>query len=168
MRTAFTSIIVMLKATRPCLDDWQPDLVVLAGEFTIDNLKPHWPRRGTLFQSLPRGLSAGRIEDWNTAQQRWTDYIMAEQSFETQLMFATLQLPIDLLQAAHKRLFGEVTDKPSESAIRSIGFALFNPQAPDREYCDGKTWWKYCLKVNGSRREQVVAAVADLLTELEG
>ena len=74
-------------------------------------------------------------------------------------MFATLQLPIDLLQAAHKRLFGEVTDEPSESAIRTIGFALFNPQTPDRPYRDGKTWTQYC---------QVMAAVADLLTELEG
>jgi len=38
LRTAFTSIIVMLKATRPCLDDWQPDFVALAGEFTIDKV----------------------------------------------------------------------------------------------------------------------------------
>jgi len=140
-------------------DDWQPDLFALAGEFTIDNLKPHWPRRGALFQSLPRCLSAGRTENWDTAQQRWTDHVIAEPSFEAQLMFATLQLPIDLLQAAHKRLFGEVTDEPSESAIRTIGFALFNPQPSNRKYRDGKTWTQYC---------QVMAAVADLLTELEG
>ena len=140
-------------------DDWQPDLVAMAGEYTIDKLNPHWPGRGALFQFLPSGLSAGRIEDWDTAQQRWTDHFIAEPSFEAQLMFATLQLPIDLLQAAHKRLFGEVTDEPSESAIRTIGFALFNPQTPDRPYRDGKTWTQYC---------QVMAAVAELLTELEG
>ena len=149
------------------IDDWQPDLVALAGEFTIDKLKPHWPRHGALFQSLPRGVSAGRIEDWGTAQQRWTDHVIAEPSFEAQLMFATLQLPIDLLKAAHKRLFGEVTDEPSESAIRTLGFALFNPQTPDRPYRNGKMWWQYCLKANGSRREQVIAEVTDLLTELE-
>ena len=141
------------------IDDWQPDLVALAGEFTIDKLKPHWPRHGALFQSLPRGTSAGRIENWDTAQQRWTDHVIAEPSFEAQLMFATLQLPIDLLKAAHKRLFGEVTDEPSESAIRTIGFALFNPKPSKHKYRDGKTWMQYC---------QVMAAVADLLTELEG
>ena len=148
-------------------DDWQPDLVALAGEFTIDKLNPYWPRHGTLFLSLPSGLSAGRVEDWETAQQRWTDHVIAAPSFEAQLIFATLLLPIDLLQAAHKRLFGKTTDEPSEAAIRTIGFALFNPQTPDRPYSNGKMWWQYCLKANGSRREQVMAAVADLLTELD-
>ena len=103
------------------------------------------------------------MEDWDTAQQRWTDHVIAEPSFEAQLMFATLQLPIDLLRAAHKRLFGQTTDEPSEEAIRTIGFALFNPQTPDHPYRSGKMWWQYCLKANGSRREQVMAAVADLL-----
>jgi len=150
-------------------DDWQPDLFALAGEFTIDNLKPHWPRRGALFHSLPRGLSAGRIENWDTAQQRWTDYHGGDPKpdFETQLMFATLQLPIGLLQAAHKRLFGQTTEEPSEVAIRAIGCALFHWQTFGYEYRDGKTWPQYCKEANGSRREQVKAAVADLLTELD-
>ena len=160
--------------SQPRHDDWQPDLVALASEFTIDKLKPHWPRHGALFQSLPRGLSAGRIEDWDTAQQRWTDNVLAEPSFETQLMFATLQLPIDLLQAAHKRLFGHTTEEPSEAAIRAIGFALFHCQTFGYAYRDGKTWPQYCKEANGSpaarkisRRERVKAAVADLLTELD-
>ena len=82
-------------------------------------------------------------------------------------MFATLQLPIDLLQAVHKRLFGQTTEEPSEVAIRAIGCALFHWQTFGYEYRDGKTWPQYCKEANGSRREQVKAAVADLLTELD-
>ena len=79
----------------------------------------------------------------------------------------TLELPIQLLQAAHKRLFGEVTDEPASEDVRAIGCALFYWQTFGYVYRDGKTWTQYCKEANGSRREQVKAAVADLLTELD-
>ena len=83
-------------------------------------------------------------------------------------MLGTTQLPIELLQAAHKRLFGAVTRVPASWDVRTIGFALFHWQTLDYEYRNGKTWRQYCLIANGTKREQVKAAVADLLTELEG
>ena len=109
--------------------DWEQFSKVLAGRFTINNINPMWPDRGAFLDRY----NNGRFEDWETAQQRWTDYATGWRcqpcgsGFEETLMHGTLQLPIDVLQASHKRLFGDCTDEPGSMAIRAIGFALFNP-----------------------------------------
>ena len=145
--------------------EWKQFNKVLAGRFTIDNINPMWPDPGAL---LHRYEPVGRIEDWNTAQQRWCDYAQCG-GFEEQLMHGTLQLPMDVLQAAHKRLFGVLTDEPSSMAIWAIGFALFNPAG---EYFDCKrqmTWEQVCRYANNGRqkRKRALAALENLLTELD-
>ena len=145
--------------------DWEHFYKALAGRFTIENVDPLWPDRGAF---LHRYSDWGRTEDWATAQQRWCDYARSGE-LEDQLMHGTLQLPMDVLQAAHKRLFGDYTDAPSKMAIWAIGFALFNPIG---EIFDGKrrlTWDQVCryANVEHHKRQRVTSALEDLLTELD-
>ncbi|MBP84148.1 MAG: hypothetical protein CMO61_09930 [Verrucomicrobiales bacterium] len=147
------------------VSDWEHFYKALAGHFTIENVNPLWPDRGAF---LHRYTRMGRIEDWNIAQLRWRDYARCGGP-EEKLMHGTLQLPMDVLQAAHKRLFGDYTDAPSSMAIRAIGFALFNPVG---EIFDGKrrlTWDQVCryANVEHHKRQRVPSALEDLLTELD-
>ena len=145
--------------------EWEQFYKVLAGRFTIDNINPMWPDPGAL---LHRYELDGRIEDWNTAQQRWCDYVQCG-GFEEQLMHGTLQLPMDVLQAAHKRLFGGFTDEPSSMAIRAIGFALFNPAGEAFTFKPRMTWEQVCRHANleHHKRQRALNALEDLLTELD-
>lgn len=177
-------------SSQPCHDDWlsawYPDLVAVAREFTIDKLNPRWPMRGALSKWEQSDGHYCRQETWDETASRWRSYAegecnpfspdpYADCEFETRLMVGTLELPIELLQAAHKRLFGEVTDEPASEDVRAIGCALFHWQTFGYTYRDGKTWKMYCknAEANSSpdgyelaRRERVKGAVADLLTEL--
>lgn len=152
--------------------DWDQLNIKMAGRFVIDQVNPHWPDRGATLDRYNRG----RVEDWATAKQRWCDYAMAfhfcplgSDGFETRLMHGTLQLHMDVLQAAHKRLFGDYTDAPSEMAIRAIGFALFNPPEEEFDLKRRRSWEQVCRYANNdhSKRIRVKAALEDLLTELD-
>ena len=153
--------------------EWEQFSKALAGRFTIENLNPMWPDRGAF---LHRYANKGRIEDWNIAQQRWSDYASGWywhpegcDGFEEQLMHGTLQLPMDVLQASHKRLFGDVTDEPCGMAIRAIGFALFNPVGEHFDLKRRLTWEQVCRHANiqHQKRNRALAALEDLLTELD-
>ena len=151
--------------------EWQQFEKALAGRFTIDNIKPMWPDRGAFLHRY----NIGRFEDWNTAQQRWSDYATAwhfhpcSNGFEEQLMHGTLQLPKDVLQASHKRLFGEVTEEPGCMAIRAIGFALFTPLGEEFDLKRRLTWSQVCRIANTEhqKRKRALAALEDLLNELD-
>ena len=84
-------------------------------------------------------------------------------------MHGTLQLPKDVLQAAHKRLFGDVTDEPCAMAIRAIGFALFNPVGEHFDLKRRLTWEQVCRHTNleHCNRQRALNALEDLLTELD-
>ncbi len=168
----------MVSSTLQCrnlpetFSDWTQFEKALAGRFTIENLNPLWPDRGAF---LHRYSHTGRIEDWATAQQRWCDYAMGwyfqqgVDGFEEQLMHGTLLLPMDVLQASHKRLFGDYTEEPGCTAIRAIGFALFNPADEDFDLKHGLTWDQVCRHANVEhhKRQRVTSALEDLLNELE-
>jgi len=153
--------------------EWEQFYKALAGHFTIENLNPTWPDRGAF---LHRYELVGRIEDWEIARQRWSDYAQGwywhpegDDGFEKQLMHGTLQLPMDVLQASHKRLFGDFTDEPGEMAIRAIGFALFNPVGEEFDLKRELTWGQVCRIANteSQKRKRALAALEDLLTELD-
>ena len=152
--------------------EWEQFYKALAGRFIIDNINPMWPDPGAL---LHRYEPVGRIEDWNTAQQRWSDYATGwhfhpcSSGFEEQLMHGTLQLPMDVLQASHKRLFGDYTDEPGGMAIRAIGFALFNPVGEEFDLKRRLTWEQVCRHANheNQKRKRALDALEDLLTELD-
>lgn len=154
------------------VSDWEHFYKALAGRFTIENVNPLWPDRGAF---LHRYSDWGRTEDWATAQQRWCDYATGwhfypdSNGFEEQLMYGTLQLPMDLLQAAHKRLFGDFTEDPCGMAIRAIGFALFNPVGQHFDLKQMLTWDQVCryANVEHQKRQRVTSALEDLLTELD-
>ena len=158
--------------------EWDQFFKILAGPFTIDNINPMWPDPGAF---LPDYSEWGRIEDWAIAQSRWSDYAQGwywhpegDDGFEEQLMHGTLQLPKDVLQASHKRLFGDVTEEPSTMAIRAIGFALFNPVDEQFDLQRGLTWRQICRIANTKhantehqKRKRALAALEDLLNELD-
>ena len=152
--------------------EWEQFYKVLAGRFSIENLNPMWPDRGAFLHDY---ANRGRIEDWATAEQRWSDYASAwywhpdTNGFEEQLMHGTLQLPKDVLQASHKRLFGDYTDEPGGMAIRAIGFALFNPVGEEFDLKRRLTWEQVCRHANheNQKRKRALEALEDLLTELD-
>ena len=158
--------------------EWGQFFKTLAGPFTIDNINPMWPDPGAFLHNYS---DWGRIEDWDTAQQRWSDYASGwywhpegDDGFEEQLMHGTLLLPKDVLQASHKRLFGDVTDEPCGMAIRAIGFAPFNPVGEQFDLQRGLTWGQVCRIANTKhanteqqRRKRALAALEDLLNELD-
>ena len=153
--------------------EWEQFSKALAGRFIIENLNPMWPDRGAFLRDY---ANCGRIEDWATAEQRWSDYASGwywhpegSDGFEEQLMHGTLQLPMDVLQASHKRLFGDVTDEPCEMAIRAIGFALFNPVGEHFDLKRQLTWEQVCRYTNleQPKRQRALNALEDLLTELD-
>ena len=153
--------------------EWDQFFKTLAGRFTIGNLNPMWPDRGAFLHDY---ANWGRIEDWATAQQRWSDYASGWywhpegcDGFEERLMHGTLQLPMDVLQASHKRLFGDYTDEPGGMAIRAIGFALFNPVGEEFDLKRRLTWEQVCRHANleHHKRQRALNALEDLLTELD-
>lgn len=151
--------------------EWKQFSEKIAGRFTIDRARPHWPDAGALLSKY----NILRIEDWETAEGRWNDYALAEyfhpshQQFECQLMHGTCQLHIDIRQAAHKRLFGFYTDAPSQMAIRAIGFAMFNPFDQYFDLRRQQSWESVCRYASNEHRRRIElnAALDDLLTELE-
>jgi len=121
----------------------------------------------------------GRNEPWDDARQRARDYLIGSawspdgkpnwaRNWEDQMVFGTLQLPDEILQKAHLRLFGETTELPNSAAIYTIGFALFNP---DRYYRfkTRTTWEQFCwtAEFRYERDQKRINDLAELLAELD-
>lgn len=151
----------------------------LAGEFQIDNINPFWP---TFPLNEVGEFDGGRHESWSEAKSRYWSYCYGDSvveggggthdvgqvNEEERLMFGTTHLPEDLLQAAHKRLFGSTTNCPSAEAIWTIGHALWSPSYP-LAYKHSMPFRMWCkeAKRDWDKRNTVKNTIADLLAELD-
>ena len=146
--------------------------------YSIEKINPHWPNRGvTMNHLLPKG--GGKCYSWDEWVQWTEDCLVMPDLFskgyatpETKLFAGTINLPIDVLKAAHKRLFGKTTPYPCMTAISVIGCALFNPTdfyinygliGLDRD-------WEGLVRIanlNFLNQQRAGLAIADLLKELE-
>lgn len=141
-----------------------PDLSWLKNGYRITDLRPRFPKNGaTLDDVLPedQGITWG----WDA----WQEYYEGEAirtcdpevgvSDEIRMQWGALSLDRDILHAAHKRLFGVVTETPSELAVRLIAYALFDPYWINHLYVNAEA--------NLKRKQDLKGALTDLLGALE-
>ena len=144
--------------------------------------RPHWPPRGVLLTS---SLSEhDRFDDLYGWESRLTSYL--EQDWAAScwnrngagrisdidrndlLRLGVAMLPLEIVQAAHKRLFGTVPELFSGASLTLIGHALFNP--PFEVGFKGWPLWRdLIIKAELSAKDDLLlqANLQDLLAELE-
>lgn len=98
-------------------------------------------------------------DEWST--EDWNDY------WEVRRLFGTTSLPRQVLQAAHKMLFGETTVAPTQAALLLISYALFTRDEHWNSH-DSTLWCMYQqaqqLHANSQRKQE---SFARLLANLE-
>ncbi len=172
-------MLTATKSTRLTFEQAQELSDKSKNQYSIEKINPHWPIRGaTMNHLLPKG--GGKCYSWSEWIQ-WTEdclifpdiYEYGYVKPENKLFAGTINLPIDVLQAAHKRLFGETTPYPCMTAVSLIGFALFNPN--DDGYFNYRVIgfdrdWESLVRVGNLKfqnKQKAGLAIADLLKELE-
>ena len=113
-------------------------------------------------QRYEDSLAQKAIEDkdeWSTAD--WNDY------WGLRRLFGTTSLPRQVLHAAHKMLFGETTDAPTQAALLLISWAMFTRD--DEWNCHDSTLW--CMyqqaKQLHAKHKRKQESFARLLANLE-
>ena len=142
---------------------------VMAGIYRPKNFDFRFPKHPV--KPVMGDFDWGRYEPWDDARLRARDYLIGSawspdgkpnwsKNWEDQMVFGTLQLPDEILQKAHLKLFGETTELPNSAAIYTIGFALFNP---DRYYKPKtRTTWEQFSRTAEFRHERHQKQINDL------
>ena len=144
--------------------------------------RPHWPARGVLLTSSL--VEYDRFEDLDGWESRLTSQVMGEWAgscysnngsgfikdicSDALLALGVSRLPVEIVQAAHKRLFGTVPELFSGASLKLIGHALFNP--PFVVGIKGWPLWRDLVSKAEfeAREDQLLQAnLHDLLAELE-
>ena len=144
--------------------------------------RPHWPPRGVLLTSSL--IEHDRFDDLDGWKSRLISYLHQDWAASCRnhnavgrisdidrndwLRLGVALLPLEIVQAAHKRLFGTVPELFSGSSLTLIGHALFNP--PFVVGIKGRPLWRdLIIKAKiGTRDQQLLQAnLQDLLAELE-
>lgn len=142
-----------------------PDLSWLKNGYRITDLKPRFPKNGATLEDVIPNMDQGITWGW----EAWREYFEGEAirtydpkvgvSDEIRMQWGALSLDLDILKATHKKLFGVVTEKPTELAVRLIAYALFDPYWISDLYANAEA--------NQKRKRELEAALTDLLSALE-
>lgn len=144
--------------------------------------RPYWPARGVLLTSSL--FEHDRFDDLDGWESRLTSYLhqdwaascwnhngvgrISDISRDDWLNLGVAMLPLEIVQAAHKRLFGTVPKLFSGSSLTLIGHALFNP--PFVVGIKGWPLWRDLItkaELSAKDDQLLQANLLDLLAELE-
>jgi hypothetical protein len=159
------------------------DLDHLLARYSVTKItRPHWPARGAL---LTGNLNEhDRFDDLDGWESRLTSYLeqdwaascrnrkgvgrLSDIDRDDWLRFGVAMLPLEIVQAAHRRLFGTLPELFSGSSLTLIGHALFNP--PFVVGIKGRPLWRDLITKaeHSAKDDQLLQAnLQDLLAELE-
>lgn len=144
--------------------------------------RPHWPARGAhLTGNLIEHDRVDDLEGWQSrltsqVQGEWADSCYCNKgagairdiSRDALLALGVSRLPLEVVKAAHKRLFGSVGELFSGTALTLIGHALFNP--PFGVGIKGWPLWRDLItkaELSAKDDQLLQANLLDLLAELE-
>ena len=147
----------------------EPTLFYLTSGYRLQNIRPGFAKvlvSHGLLEEDHRGpvqawadwadqLHAQAIELWNKEGE--SEYYASHNLVP--LLFSTTQLPIDVLKAAHKRLFGTTPEEVSATALELVANALFHPE-------NNTSTYRIAEHVV-AERERAKKALDDLLAVLE-
>ncbi|MHA3960867.1 hypothetical protein [Synechococcus sp. LTW-G] len=144
--------------------------------------RPHWPARGAHLTGIL--IEHDRFDDLEGWESRLTSQVQGEWasscycnrgagvikdiSRDALLALGVSRLPLEVVQAAHKRLFGSVGEMFSGTALTLIGHALFNP--PFGVGIKGWPLWRDLItkaELSAKDDQLLQANLLDLLAELE-
>ena len=145
-------------------------------------IRPHWPARGVLLTSSL--IEHDRFDDLYGWESRFTCYLHQDWAGSCRnhsgagrisdidrndwLRLGVAMLPLEIVKAAHKRLFGTVPELFSGSSLTLIGHALFTP--PFAVGIKGRPLWRDLIikaEIAARDEQRLQANLQDLLAELE-